>query len=121
MDMDLQDRIGPEDSVTNLSGRGSITFSIDRSVKEIRTALEKTLLTLREQSALAEVEAKMKRKRINKQLEFEQRKRQLELEERKRQLELEEMKRQLEMEEKKRMIEEEKVRRQLEDEQLECP
>ena len=119
IDTDLQDRIRPEDSVSNLSRRGSITSSIVRSVKERRTAAAKKLLALREESALAEVEAKMKRKRINDQLEFEQRKRQLELEERKRQLELEEMKRQLEMEEKKRMIEEEKVRRQLEDEQLE--
>ena len=79
MDMDFEDRIRPEDSVSNLSGRGSITSSIVRSVKERRTAAAKKLLALRKENALAEVEAKMKRKRMNDELKFEQRKRQLEL------------------------------------------
>ena len=79
MDMDFKDRIRPEDSVSNLSGRGLIISSIVRSVKKRKTATAKKLLALREESTLAEVVAKMKRKRINDQLEFEQRKR-LELE-----------------------------------------
>ena len=62
MDTDLQDRIRPEDSVSNLSRRGSITSSIVWSVKERRTAAAKKLFALREESALAEIEAKMKRK-----------------------------------------------------------
>ena len=121
IDRDLQDQIRPENRVSNISGRGSFTSCRVKSVKERRTAAAKKLLALREERALAEVKAKMKRKRMNDQLEFEQRKRQLEMEERKRKLELEqeEKKRHLEMEEKKQMIEEEKLRRQLEDEQLE--
>ena len=53
MNTDNQDRIRPEDSVRNLSGRGSITSSIVRSVKEKRTAAAKKLLALMEESALA--------------------------------------------------------------------
>ena len=99
--MDLQDQIRPENRVSNIPGRGSFTSCIVKSVKERRTAAAKKLLALRKEITHAEVEAKMKQKRFNDQLEFEKRKRELELEETKLRFEFEERKRQLELEEKK--------------------
>ena len=101
--MDLQDQIRPENRVSNISGRGSFTSCIVKS--ERRSAAAKKLLALRKESTHAEIEAKMKQKRFNDKLEFEQRKRELELEETKLHFEFEERKRQLELEEKKQKLE----------------
>ena len=101
-DMDLQDQIRPEDSASYLTGHGSMTSSIVRTVKARRAAAARKLLAIKEESALAEMESRMKQNRLDDELEMEKRKRQLEFE----------------IEEKKRLIEEEK-RKQMKAEQCE--
>ena len=107
-DMDLQDQIRPEDSASNLTGHGSMTSSIVRTVKARRAAAARKLLAIKEESALTEMETRMKQKRLDDEFRLEKQKRQLELEEKK-----------LEMEEKKRLIEEEEKRKLMEAERCE--
>ena len=64
-DMDLQDQIRPEDSASNLTGHGSMTSSIVRTVKARRAAAAKKLLAIKEESALAEMESRMKQTRLD--------------------------------------------------------